>query len=573
MTPELARITGRLVDIGVVVTWIAVVGVAVFTLALLDDVRSVPLFLTCLTLIGGVTEWARRHDWTRRIASGDAPRDAELWATLLVLISLVNVTISIPRAGSWLYYLVIAGFFGMLLPARRALRVALLSVAAAAVAEVAAGSSPPVVLTAALGVALVAVVGHGTADVVGRVVAESSRRGRMLATVAQSARAIATLETETVVERVADAAMQLGFDVVAITRRTGDHHRIVVERTTVGPVFREAWMPMGDMVRRVVDSRETIARDGYLAGPSPNPDLRAHGVDAVVVSPVVVDGAVEALLVGGRLQAPFDPPQVEAFTLMGELLARSLANARRYEQERAAVRTLDELARLKDDFISNISHELRTPITVILGALHTLDDHGDRLDAETRQNLRRRAIANAEGLMSTLEALLEFAQVDDPGSPGPAGLQTVDVAALVRRSWDRLASLLSDHRVRVHAADAAPVRAAAHQLERVVDNLLLNAARHTPPGTEVEVRVRVDHERVRVEVADDGPGVPAEDLPRLTERFFRGGEGNTRATRGLGLGLALVQTILEAHDSALDIASVPGEGSRFAFELPRADRV
>ncbi len=135
---------------------------------------------------------------------------------------------------------------------------------------------------------------------------------------------------------------------------------------------------------------------------------------------------------------------------------------------------------------------------------------------------------------------------------------------------DRLSSLLEHHVVRVDVPRTAPVSAATHQLDRVVDNLLINAARHTPRGTTVDVRVEVTDHTVRVEIADDGPGIAEEDLPRITDRFFRGGHGDTRETRGLGLGLTLARTILEAHGSQLRVSSSPGRGACFSFELPLA---
>lgn len=168
------------------------------------------------------------------------------------------------------------------------------------------------------------------------------------------------------------------------------------------------------------------------------------GFDAVVEVPVVLDGQVVMLLSGGRVGPRIEPPQ-------------------------------------------------------------TLHEHRHRLTDETHETLLRRALANGEALQTTLEALLEFAHVERAGIDG--GLARVDVVALVHGSVDPLSSLPAGHDVRVDTPPEAPVCVAPHQLERVVDNLLLNAARHT-----------------------------AEDLPRLTDRFFRGGHGDTRETRGPGAG-------------------------------------
>jgi signal transduction histidine kinase len=105
------------------------------------------------------------------------------------------------------------------------------------------------------------------------------------------------------------------------------------------------------------------------------------------------------------------------------------------------------------------------------------------------------------------------------------------------------------------------------QIERVLQNLLWNAAKHTPPATHVTLSARAEGGGVVLSVADDGPGIPEEELRHLGERFYRGGDLNARSTKGLGLGLALVKEILELHGSALEIESQVGIGSRFAFRL------
>lgn len=110
----------------------------------------------------------------------------------------------------------------------------------------------------------------------------------------------------------------------------------------------------------------------------------------------------------------------------------------------------------------------------------------------------------------------------------------------------------------------------AFLLERVVENLLSNAAKHTPRGTRVEVSARSDTTVVEISVTDSGPGMSEDDLKHVGQKFYRGGDPNARPTKGIGLGLALVREILELHGSALAVESRVGEGSRFAFRLPLA---
>lgn len=569
LSPEVHRVGRRLVTLGVGALLLSLAATFVLTLTVSQDVRSWPVFSVNMVLLLVIAVVVARHDWEAATLAGRAHVHAEVWALAMVVAVTLNLSLAIPRPGSWLYLLIIATFFAVLLPTPGAFRVAAMSLAGAVAVEFAAGADRVVVVTAAIVIATVALVAHGIGDMVARVLADARRRAGLIATVAESAEIVSTLDPTEVPERVADAAMQLDFDVVAITERVGDGHRMLVERSRVGPVFDDTTFPLGTMIRQVVRSRRQIARDHYLSSPSPNPRLEQKGIDACVVSPVLVDDEVVALFVGGVRASELDRSQLEAFTLLGRLLSQALGNARRFERERQAVATLDELGRLKDDFLSNVSHELRTPITVILGGLQTIERHGDRLDEATRADLMRRAVANAESLQSTLGALLEFARIERGALD--AVLDVVDLARLTQGSVDRLSSVLAQHEVEVETDGPGHVRAAPGQLDRVVDNLLVNVARHTPAGTRLRVEVGVAVNLVRLVVVDDGPGIAPEDVPRLTDRFFRGGASTTRETRGLGLGLALSQRILEAHGSGLQVWSEPGLGSRFSFELPRVD--
>jgi two-component system OmpR family sensor kinase len=109
-----------------------------------------------------------------------------------------------------------------------------------------------------------------------------------------------------------------------------------------------------------------------------------------------------------------------------------------------------------------------------------------------------------------------------------------------------------------------------HRIRQVVSNLLANARLHTPPGTPVHVSVRVAGERVRLEVADEGPGIEPEVAARAFERFFRGDPARTRASGGSGLGLSIVAAVAEAHSGRVSVETAPGAGTRFVVELPLA---
>jgi signal transduction histidine kinase len=139
----------------------------------------------------------------------------------------------------------------------------------------------------------------------------------------------------------------------------------------------------------------------------------------------------------------------------------------------------------------------------------------------------------------------------------------------VEQVTGRLGFLFEDRLLEVDTEERLVVEADPALIERVVENLLSNAAKHTPPGTLVRVSARAEDGCALVGVTDDGPGVPEEEAVHLGERFFRGGDLNVR-TKGLGLGLAFSREILELHGSALEVYTQLGAGSTFAFRLPLA---
>jgi two-component system sensor histidine kinase KdpD len=167
-------------------------------------------------------------------------------------------------------------------------------------------------------------------------------------------------------------------------------------------------------------------------------------------------------------------------------------------------------------------------------------------------------------LEQVITNLLDFSRLES-GQLSPE-FDRVDLSDLLQGAARRLGPLFAQRALRVDVEPSLAVFADPVLIDRAVENLLTNALKHTPAGTPVELFARTYPAGVMVGVADTGPGVEAKDLARLGERFYRGGDLNTRA-KGLGLGLALVREVLELHGSALKIQSGPGEGFRVTFVL------
>jgi len=401
--------------------------------------------------------------------------------------------------------------------------------------------------------------------------AESDRRANLLARVAEAARTMSSLDADRVLAGVVDAAAGLGYDAAALCVFEDDHEHYTIRYARGLPAeFASGRHPVDlGMPGLVLRDRKTVVVPDYADVDSPNPQIAATGVRAAIASPIWSRGRLVAVLAAGAGQVRDLPaPDVEAFELLAAQAGRALDNARRFEQERRTVERLGELDRMKNDFVSTVSHELRTPLTVIGGIAHTLDQRWDMLTEAQRRQLIERASSNARSLDEIISKLLDFSRME----VGKLEIVpvAVDLGAFVDGLVVRLGSVFAQHPVSVIVDDDVIVRADPALLERVVENLLVNAVRHTPPGTRVEVRAATTPTAAVVHIRDDGPGIPPEEVEHLGERFFRGGDPNTRRTRGLGLGLALVREILVLHGSALDVSSEPGRGSSFSFRLPLA---
>jgi RNA polymerase sigma factor (sigma-70 family) len=323
------------------------------------------------------------------------------------------------------------------------------------------------------------------------------------------------------------------------------------------------------VVQTAIDEVRTAVVRGDGAGEPADRWLEAIGLRAAVAIPVIVaEGAEAVVFVGSREPAGPSPEDVEVLRMLATQASLALENAREFEKQRRDMDRMAELDRLKGDFLSNVSHELRTPLTVITGMGLTLQHQWKEMDDELRLEFLARLNANAASLNDIITKLLDFSRVE--AGRLEAQTQAVDLRALLDDVADRLHILFVAHALELVVEEGLTVQADPVLLERVVENLLANAAKHTPPGSRIELIARRQAGQAVVEVSDDGPGIPPDELKHVGERFFRGGDPNTRGTRGTGLGLALVREILSLHGGTLEIESALGVGSRFTFRLPLA---
>ena len=232
------------------------------------------------------------------------------------------------------------------------------------------------------------------------------------------------------------------------------------------------------------------------------------------------------------------------------------------------VTQLQKLATMRRDFVANVSHELKTPLTVTLGFVETaLDALQDTPPQEIAQYLQT-AIEQARRMQQLIDDLLTLSSLETD-SPPPLE-DPVDVAALLPDICREVEALSAGrHRITLENQGPRGLLGSARELRSAFANLAGNAVRYTPDGGEIALRWSGEGEAGgRVSVRDSGIGIAREHLPRLTERFYRVDRGRSREAGGTGLGLAIVKHVLERHQAVLQIESEPGQGSRFSAVFP-----
>ncbi|MEA2203307.1 MAG: hypothetical protein QOE77_83 [Blastocatellia bacterium] len=255
-----------------------------------------------------------------------------------------------------------------------------------------------------------------------------------------------------------------------------------------------------------------------------------------------------------------------------DISERKLAETERerlHESERSARAEAEKANRLKDEFLATLSHELRNPLNVILGYAEVLLRSDEARSSEfvkhTAEILKRNALAQSQLVRDLLDLsrlrMRKLALKRDTVSFLTIisnALETVKAEAAAREI-----ELLVDAPAETIFVDADRLR-----LEQVVWNLLNNAVKFTPPGGKVTIRMREEHGRAVLIVADTGPGIEQEFLPHLFEMFRQADASSSRPHGGMGIGLALVQQLIDLHGGSVSVDSTPGNGAKFTIELP-----
>ena len=262
----------------------------------------------------------------------------------------------------------------------------------------------------------------------------------------------------------------------------------------------------------------------------------------------------------------------------GLVVAALRASVRRQEQAAAELLLAAETERIRNALLASVSHDLRTPLAVMAGAASSLVEQGEALDADERRALAQNVYASAQRMSDHVAKLLQMTRLESGAIRVERDWVSID--ELVGAALRSLAERLAGHRVVVELAPDLPLLFVSAQLiEQALVNLVDNAATHTPPGTVVRLRARLDAATVVVSVEDSGTGLGRDDAERVFAKFQHGvrsaADGATAGSAhgdehrdGLGLGLSICRAIVRLHGGDAWAERLPEGGSAFRFSLP-----
>jgi signal transduction histidine kinase len=367
------------------------------------------------------------------------------------------------------------------------------------------------------------------------------RRQNELASLIAMAAAVSTSSRlPLVLDAAVDVLARMAGTTVAAVYLLGDDDKL-----TLSAVRATGWRPP-QLLSRFSERVMRADVDGHECA------LAALNSDGVTVGAVLLERSEQ---------------EADAFLVaLAAQLAVGVENARRSERERATVDRMAELNRMKSSFLANISHELRTPLTAVIGFARTLQGRGTSLSDEERGRLLDRIETQARRLARLVEDLLDEANLDRRAlrvSNGP-----VRVPEVVDRV---VASIVEPvHRITVALPDVSPVVIADDdRLEQVLTNLVENARKYSPVGSEIIIAGAVTERGFELSVADEGRGIEPEFLPHLFEPFTQADIGDTRRDHGVGLGLSICQGLVEAMGGTIEVRSDISVGTTFTVFLPR----
>lgn len=289
------------------------------------------------------------------------------------------------------------------------------------------------------------------------------------------------------------------------------------------------------------------------------------GTHSALVVPMQLEHRTMGVMVlADKTDGEFTQNDLEVLTSLAAPAALVLAQLERFQEAAETSRRMEELARMKSDFVSVVSHELRTPLTSIIGALATIARPELAPEQPAAQELLESARNQADRLRRLIEDLLVVSRIE--GHALPRHPEEVDLSHFLP---DTIAVISgSDQIVRLQVEPKTLIKTDPDHIRRIVINLVENAMKHAA-GSPIDVIVSLTEERVIIDVVDHGPGIPPSERPKIFDQFTQLEPSATRSQGGTGLGLNIVRGLAQAMEGDVTIHDTPGGGATFRVDLPR----
>ena len=401
---------------------------------------------------------------------------------------------------------------------------------------------------------------------------ELGRRGDILEAANRCARSLgSSLEIETAFGAfIRELRGLVPFDRTAIVLIEGETARTIA---TAGRGATEVYPPGsvgpagGSVLERVRAGDVVVRRDLEEDEYPEDREFAELGLRSEIVAPLLAGARPIGMIALSRAEVDaFTADEIELVTLLGRLAASAVQNIRSYDAEHQTVEELRRLSALRADFVSLVSHELRSPMAAVIGAARTLQERWRALKPEQREAFLALIADETNRLANLIGDVLHTSQIE--AGTFSYTFTDVDLGRLVDDAVTTAA--IGQDEVRVTAAVPAPlppIRGDRERLRQVLSNLIENAIKYSPAGGVVEVRAQPENGKVRISVVDRGPGIPFDQQRLIFEKFGRADvPGGSKP--GTGLGLFIARSIAEAHGGTVDVRSSPDEGSTFTLTLP-----
>jgi len=294
-------------------------------------------------------------------------------------------------------------------------------------------------------------------------------------------------------------------------------------------------------------------------------ELLSLGLQSRVLAPLQVGPRAIGML--GLVRAEpyaFAPAELELGSLLGRLVATAVQNIRAYEAERSTANELRRLSGLRADFVSLVSHELRSPMAAVIGAARTLQGRWRELTPEQRESFLALIGGETSRLARLIDDVLDTSRIE--AGTFSFTFSDVDLGELLRDVAASAELAQDEVQLTTEVGALLRVRGDRERLRQVIQNLVDNAVKYSSAGGRVHISARTDEAHVLIDVVDEGPGIAPEDRDLIFEKFGRSSGGTTKP--GSGLGLFIARSIAEAHGGTLGVQSVLQRGSVFRLELP-----